>query len=130
MKCCAHDAHVMMLFPCTQVDRFASELWVCFNCKIHCVQFLSAMLQLVLQVLTSNNFLMGMAAVLAAGTFTLGVPAMLNLYFVPYWMFVVWLDVVTYLHHHGSSDVNEKLPWYRGEVSAKEQGHMLPFCWA
>jgi len=26
---------------------------------------------------------------------------------------VVWLDVVTYLHHHG---YNEKVPWYRGEV--------------
>jgi hypothetical protein len=26
---------------------------------------------------------------------------------------VVWLDVVTYLHHHG---YEEKIPWYRGEV--------------
>lgn len=26
---------------------------------------------------------------------------------------VVWLDVVTYLHHHG---YDEKVPWYRGEV--------------
>jgi fatty acid desaturase len=23
--------------------------------------------------------------------------------------------VVTYLHHHGSNDATEKLPWYRGE---------------
>ena len=26
---------------------------------------------------------------------------------------VVWLDVVTYLHHHG---YEKKVPWYRGEV--------------
>lgn len=28
-------------------------------------------------------------------------------------IFVMWLDLVTYLHHHGH---DEKLPWYRGEV--------------
>lgn len=28
-------------------------------------------------------------------------------------LFVMWLDAVTYLHHHGHDD---KLPWYRGEV--------------
>jgi hypothetical protein len=26
----------------------------------------------------------------------------------------MWLDLVTYLHHHGHED---KLPWYRGQVS-------------
>lgn len=66
-------------------------------------------------VLTSNAFMVGMLAVLAACTYALGIPAMFNLYFVPYWMFVVWLDVVTYLHHHGSSNPAEKMPWYRGE---------------
>jgi len=25
--------------------------------------------------------------------------------------------VVTYLHHHGSDNADEKMPWYRGEVS-------------
>lgn len=30
-------------------------------------------------------------------------------------MFVVWLDVVTYLHHHGPSDKDEEVPWYRNE---------------
>jgi hypothetical protein len=29
-------------------------------------------------------------------------------------VFVMWLDLVTYLHHHGHQD----LPWYRGEVLA------------
>jgi omega-3 fatty acid desaturase (delta-15 desaturase) len=64
-------------------------------------------------VLTSNAFLLGMAGVLAAATAKLGVMAMFNLYFVPYWVFVAWLDAVTYLQHHGSSDPSEKLPWYR-----------------
>jgi omega-3 fatty acid desaturase (delta-15 desaturase) len=68
------------------------------------------------QVLTSNAFMLGMVGVLAAATFALGPLAMFNLYFVPYWVNVVWLDVVTYLHHHGSSDPTEKMPWYRGEV--------------
>lgn len=66
-------------------------------------------------VLTSDAFLVGMLAVLAAGTAKLGVLAMVNLYAIPYWVFVMWLDTVTYLQHHGSSDPKEKLPWYRGE---------------
>ena len=68
------------------------------------------------QVLTTNSFMIGMLGVLAACTFKLGLPAMISLYWIPYWMFVVWLDVVTYLHHHGSDNAGEKMPWYRGEV--------------
>ena len=68
------------------------------------------------QIETSNKFLMGMWAVLAACTFTLGPLAMLNLYVVPYWINVVWLDAVTYLHHHGPHDTEEPVPWYRGKV--------------
>jgi len=63
---------------------------------------------------TSNAFMLGMLGVLAVGTLALGPLAMFNLYFVPYWMFVVWLDVVTYLHHHGAH-TGEQMPWYRGE---------------
>ncbi|CAI9106986.1 OLC1v1006246C1 [Oldenlandia corymbosa var. corymbosa] len=37
---------------------------------------------------------------------------MLKVYGVPYLVFVMWLDVVTYLHHHGHE---QKLPWYRGK---------------
>ncbi|KAM7496437.1 hypothetical protein LguiA_020851 [Lonicera macranthoides] len=37
---------------------------------------------------------------------------MLKLYWIPYFIFVVWLDAVTYLHHHG---YEQKLPWYRGK---------------
>ncbi|KAI7983421.1 hypothetical protein LOK49_LG15G01225 [Camellia lanceoleosa] len=36
----------------------------------------------------------------------------LKLYGVPYMIFVMWLDTVTYLHHHG---YEQKLPWYRGK---------------
>ena len=61
-------------------------------------------------------YLQGMLAVLAASTLWLGPVAMLKLYVLPYWINVVWLDVVTYLHHHGPSDASEKMPWYRGEV--------------
>lgn len=31
------------------------------------------------------------------------------------WIFVMWLDAVTYLHHHGPSDPDMEVPWYRGE---------------
>lgn len=61
---------------------------------------------------TSNAFLIGMAAILTACTIALGPVAMFNLYFMPYWINVVWLDIVTYLHHHGTSD-GSKMPWYR-----------------
>ncbi|KAL2332968.1 hypothetical protein Fmac_014181 [Flemingia macrophylla] len=37
---------------------------------------------------------------------------MFKLYGAPYLIFVMWLDFVTYLHHHG---YNQKLPWYRGK---------------
>ena len=67
-------------------------------------------------VLTSNAFMVGMLAVLVASTVALGPLNMFNLYVVPYWVNVLWLDVVTYLHHHGSSNKEEKMPWYRGEV--------------
>jgi len=70
-----------------------------------------------LQIGTSNKFLKGMWAVLAVSTLALGPLAMINLYAVPYWINVVWLDAVTYLHHHGPHD-NEPVPWYRGKVTA------------
>jgi omega-3 fatty acid desaturase (delta-15 desaturase) len=66
-------------------------------------------------VRTSNAFQLAWLGVLAACTYAIGFPAMAALYFVPYAVFVVWLDVVTYLHHHGPSDPAEEVPWYRGE---------------
>ena len=56
-----------------------------------------------------------MAAVLGGFTIALGPLAMFNLYFMPYWINVIWLDLVTYLHHHGP-ETETKIPWYRGEV--------------
>ncbi|DBA83141.1 TPA: hypothetical protein ACH3X2_006665 [Trebouxia sp. C0005] len=63
---------------------------------------------------TSNRFMLGMVTLLAGFTVALGPLAMFNLYFMPYWINVMWLDAVTYLHHHGPED-EEKIPWYRGE---------------
>ncbi len=64
---------------------------------------------------TSNAFQIGFVGILAACAFALGPMMVFNLYVLPYWMFVVWLDVVTYLHHHGPSDPEEEVPWYRNE---------------
>ena len=69
-----------------------------------------------LQIETSNRYFLGAMAVLAACTLAFGPLKMFNLYFMPYWINVIWLDVVTYLHHHGSEDPEEQLPWYRGKV--------------
>ena len=60
--------------------------------------------------------MLGMVTLLAGFTVALGPLAMFNLYFMPYWINVMWLDAVTYLHHHGPED-EAKIPWYRGEVS-------------
>jgi fatty acid desaturase len=65
-------------------------------------------------VLTSNACLLGMLGVLAACTAALGPLAMLKLYFLPYVVGVAWLDLVTYLHHHGPDDAHAAMPWYRG----------------
>ncbi|KAI4373394.1 hypothetical protein MLD38_011522 [Melastoma candidum] len=53
-----------------------------------------------------------MAALLIYLCSTWGTPTVLKLYGIPYLIFVMWLDTVTYLHHHGH---DEKLPWYRGK---------------
>ncbi|GFY93148.1 fatty acid desaturase 8 [Actinidia rufa] len=63
-------------------------------------------------VITSTLCWTAMAALLAGLSFAIGPIQMLKLYGVPYWGFVIWLDLVTYLHHHGHE---EKLPWYRGK---------------
>ncbi|KAM3228984.1 hypothetical protein ACQJBY_060113 [Aegilops geniculata] len=63
-------------------------------------------------VLTSTASWLAMIGVLAGLTFVMGPLKMLKLYAVPYVIFVMWLDFVTYLHHHGHED---KVPWYRGK---------------
>ncbi|KAI4372924.1 hypothetical protein MLD38_011104 [Melastoma candidum] len=63
-------------------------------------------------VLTSTACWLAMAALLAYLSFSMGPVPLLKLYGVPYLVFVAWLDLVTYLHHHGHG---EKMPWYRGQ---------------
>ncbi|THF95623.1 hypothetical protein TEA_015233 [Camellia sinensis var. sinensis] len=66
-------------------------------------------------VITSTVCWTTMAALLVGLCFVIGPVQMLKLYGIPYWGFVMWLDLVTYLHHHGHE---EKLPWYRGKTEA------------
>ncbi|KAJ6913306.1 omega-3 fatty acid desaturase [Populus alba x Populus x berolinensis] len=63
-------------------------------------------------VITSTLCWTAMAALLVGLSFVMGPAQLLKLYGVPYVGFVMWLDLVTYLHHHGHED---KLPWYRGK---------------
>ncbi|XP_017228806.1 omega-3 fatty acid desaturase, chloroplastic [Daucus carota subsp. sativus] len=63
-------------------------------------------------VITSTVCWTAMASLLVGLCFVVGPIPMLKLYGVPYWIFVMWLDFVTYLHHHGHEG---KLPWYRGK---------------
>ncbi|KAI3474216.1 hypothetical protein Pfo_029004 [Paulownia fortunei] len=61
-------------------------------------------------VMASTICWTAMAALLVGLSFVIGPIELIKLYGVPYWGFVMWLDLVTYLHHHGHED---KLPWYR-----------------
>ncbi|MQL80568.1 hypothetical protein Taro_012996 [Colocasia esculenta] len=63
-------------------------------------------------VATSTLCWTAMALLLAGTMWVLGPVTMINLYWIPYFIFVTWLDLVTYLHHHGHE---QKLPWYRGK---------------
>lgn len=65
-------------------------------------------------VQTSNACLFAMIGVLAACTYALGPLAVFNLYVAPYIVYIMWLDSVTYLHHHGPDDNHAPMPWYRG----------------
>ncbi|XWS74012.1 hypothetical protein CRYUN_Cryun02cG0178900 [Craigia yunnanensis] len=63
-------------------------------------------------VMTSTACWTAMAILLAYLSFAIGPTQVFKLYGVPYLFFVVWLDLVTYLHHHGHE---QRLPWYRGK---------------
>ncbi|HMV41520.1 MAG TPA: fatty acid desaturase [Leptospiraceae bacterium] len=60
------------------------------------------------QVLTSTALWIMMISLLGYLGYTFGFVKLLNLYILPYFVFVVWLSLVTFLHH---TDTN--LPWYR-----------------
>lgn len=63
-------------------------------------------------VITSTACWVFMLALLAYSATIIGPWNLFKVYGVPYLIFVMWLDTVTYLHHHGH---DEKLPWYRGK---------------
>ncbi|GAV66603.1 FA_desaturase domain-containing protein/DUF3474 domain-containing protein [Cephalotus follicularis] len=63
-------------------------------------------------VITSTICWTIMVALLAYLSFLYGPVQILKLYGVPYLIFIMWIDFVTYLHHHGHE---QKLPWYRGK---------------
>ncbi|KAL3530892.1 hypothetical protein ACH5RR_010214 [Cinchona calisaya] len=63
-------------------------------------------------VMTSTICWTLMVAILLLLSNIFGPIQMLKVYGIPYLIFVMWLDVVTYLHHHGHE---QKLPWYRGK---------------
>lgn len=62
------------------------------------------------QVLTSSALWLIMVSLLGYAGYKYGVLNLINLYVIPYFVFVVWLSLVTFLHH---TDTN--LPWYRTE---------------
>ena len=46
-----------------------------------------------------------------------GIAPVVKLYVVPYVIFVIWLDLVTFLHHSEAD-----IPWYRGNDLVLSQG--------
>lgn len=63
-------------------------------------------------VITSTVCWTAMVGLLLGASAIVGPLWVLKLYFVPYLVFVAWLDAVTYLHHH---DSHHNMPWYRGK---------------
>ncbi len=61
-------------------------------------------------VITSTIWWSAMVALLTVATVKFGFLFLLKYYLVPYVIFVVWLDLVTYLHH-----TEQDIPWYRSE---------------
>ncbi|KAF2312555.1 hypothetical protein GH714_035053 [Hevea brasiliensis] len=66
-------------------------------------------------VLTSTICWTAMVLLLLYSCSVFGSVLVLKLYGVPYMIFIMWLDFVTYLHHHG---YEQKLPWYRSKTKA------------
>jgi acyl-lipid omega-3 desaturase len=61
-------------------------------------------------VITSTILWGGMIAILAALSYQWGILWLVKYYLGPYVVFVIWLDLVTYMHH-----TEPNIPWYRGE---------------
>jgi omega-3 fatty acid desaturase (delta-15 desaturase) len=61
-------------------------------------------------IITSTTLWICMVGLLGFLTYQWGWMWLLKYYAVPYVVFVIWLDLVTYLHH-----TEHDLPWYRGD---------------
>jgi acyl-lipid omega-3 desaturase len=61
-------------------------------------------------VITSTVCLLVMVGFLGVLAFQFGLVFLIQYYVAPYIVFVMWLDLVTFLHH-----TEEDIPWYRGE---------------
>lgn len=61
-------------------------------------------------IITSTTLWLAMVGFLTWLGFTYGFLFLFKFYIVPYLIFVVWLDLVTYLHH-----TEADIPWYRGK---------------
>jgi omega-3 fatty acid desaturase (delta-15 desaturase) len=61
-------------------------------------------------IITSTTLWICMVGLLSFFTYQWGWMWLLKYYAVPYIVFVIWLDLVTYLHH-----TEQELPWYRGD---------------
>jgi omega-3 fatty acid desaturase (delta-15 desaturase) len=61
-------------------------------------------------IITSTTLWIGMVGLLGFLTYQWGWMWLLKYYAVPYIVFVIWLDLVTFLHH-----TEQDLPWYRGD---------------
>ncbi|MEM6451114.1 MAG: DUF3474 domain-containing protein [Cyanobacteria bacterium P01_D01_bin.105] len=61
-------------------------------------------------VITSTTCIVLFVAFLGYIGFTAGPLFLINYYIMPYLVFVVWLDLVTYLHH-----TEDDIPWYRND---------------
>ncbi|KAI6698468.1 hypothetical protein NL676_018587 [Syzygium grande] len=69
--------------------------------------------------MTSTVCWTAMMGLLVGLSSVMGPLQLLKLYGIPYWNFVMWLDFVTYLHHHGHED---KLRRYRGKERSYLRG--------
>ncbi|XP_057955141.1 omega-3 fatty acid desaturase, endoplasmic reticulum-like [Malania oleifera] len=63
-------------------------------------------------VMISTVWYTATVALLVWASFAFGLLLLLKVYTVPYMIFVMWLDLVTYLQHHGHDN---QIPWYRGK---------------
>ncbi|KIY92477.1 omega-3 fatty acid desaturase (delta-15desaturase) [Monoraphidium neglectum] len=66
-------------------------------------------------VVTSDVCLAVVYTLLVTAMVAFGAGTVAKLYWAPWLVYVMWLDAVTYLHHHGPHDETMKMPWYRGK---------------